>query len=139
MQKRTSNMRIRAKGKALGWVFLTLIGLWGLGLAATDGRAEAKEVTIAIILQVAEGKDPVEAVEAMKEVGVFISKQPGLIDGVLLQSSFPGNSPSHVHIMRWRELRDWEAISGSDDFQKLLDEKSAFFDLKPAEVFMPVE
>lgn len=139
MKKWKSEMGISMAGMVRGWAFLALIGLWSLGLTVMDSRAEAKEVTIAIILQVAEGKDQAEAVAAMKEIVAFIGKQPGLIDGVLLQSSFPGNTPSHVNIMRWRDLEDWEALSGSDDFQKLLGEKAAFFNLRPAEVFTPVE
>lgn len=41
--------------------------------------------------------------------------------------------------MRWRSLSDWEALHNLPEFLSLLQSKSALFEWRPAEVFVPVE
>ncbi len=51
-------------------------------------------------------------------------KQPGLIDEVLMAHKNPANKPSHMHVMRWREQKHWEAVFANPEFQKVLQANS---------------
>ena len=107
-------------------------------LFVTSAQAETKGVVIAILLNAADGKSRSEVIGALKEVVAFVAKQPGLLDSSLLESKFPGNKPSHVHLMRWGDQKDWEALLNSPDFIALLDKTSKLFTFNPAEVFSQV-
>jgi len=114
-----------------------------LAVPATWSRAQAasasNNTTVVMLLTVHEGQPAAPAVAAMKEIVAFIGKATGLIDQSLLVSSFPNNKPSHVHIMRWNSIKDWEALSSSQEFLDLVSSNTMLFDLKTAEVFTPVE
>ena len=94
---------------------------------------------VVMLFTVTPGTPTATAVAGMKDVIAFVRKQPGLIEEVLLASSFPGNKPSHIQLMRWRSLGDWEALHESPEFLSLLQSKGALFEWRPAEVFVPVE
>ena len=94
---------------------------------------------VVMLFTVTPGTPTATAVSGMKEILAFAKTQPGLIDEVLLASTFPDNKPSHIHLMRWRSLSDWEALHDSPEFLSLLRSKAALFEWRPAEVFVPVE
>ena len=101
--------------------------------AATDA------VSITMLLNAEKGASTDDAVNAMKDVGAYMRRQPGFIDGALLENTFPGNKPSHVYLSRWRALKDWEQLSASAEFLKLLDTKGKLFSWSAAEDFKPVK
>ena len=108
--------------------------------ASSQGAASPPGGTIVVMLLTVTPGTPTATAEAgMKEMAAFVKTQPGLIEQALLASSFPGNKPSHIDLMRWRSLSDWEALSESPEFLSLLKSKSALFDWRAAEVFTPVE
>ncbi len=59
------------------------------------------------------------SVKAMQAVQTVVRKQPGLIDEVLMESKNPATKPSHVHVMRWRDQKDWEAVFVNPEFQNV--------------------
>ena len=119
---------------------LTLATVASRATAQAQAPATSSDaVSIAMLLNVEKGKGTDEAVKAMKDVGAYMRRQPGFIDGALLESTFPGNKPSHVYWSRWRTFKDWEQLSASADFLKLLDAKGKLFSWSAAEVFKPVK
>ena len=122
-----------------------LLGLtWIVSVVQAQAQTQAipslgDGVVIAMMLNIDAGKSADDAVKAMKDVAAHVRKQPGLIDDVLLASTFAGNKPSHVHLSRWRALKDWEALSASEEFLNLLKAKGQLFSWSSAEVFKPVK
>ena len=117
---------------------------WPLATAPAHAQAQTPPllgdgVVIAMLLHVEKGHSTEDALKAMRDVGAYIRKQPGFIDGSLLASTFPGNKPSHVHISRWRAVADWEALSASAEFLKLLETRGKVFGWSAAEIFKPVK
>jgi len=66
-------------------------------------------VTIVIPLAAGAGKSRDEAVKAMQNIAAVIRKQPGLLDEVLMENKNANNKFSHVHVMRWRDMKNWKA------------------------------
>ena len=92
---------------------MLLAALWLLPAprALSQSTASSPGGTIVVLLfTVTPGTPTATAVAGMKDVLAFMKTQPGLIEESLLASSFPGNKPSHIHLMRWRSLSDWEAL-----------------------------
>jgi hypothetical protein len=121
---------------------MLLAALWLLPAAPalSQGAASPPGGTIVVLLfTVTPGTPTTTAVAGMKDVIAFVRRQPGLLEEALLASSFPGNKPSHIHLMRWRSLSDWEALHELPEFLSLLQSKGALFEWRPAEVFIPVE
>lgn len=119
-----------------------LAGLWLLPASqalSQDAASPPGGTIVVMLLTVTPGTPTTSAVAGMKEILAFVKRQPGLIEEVLLASSFRGNRPSHIHLMRWRSLSDWEALHNSPEFLSLLQSKGALFEWRPAEVFVPVE
>jgi hypothetical protein len=115
------------------WLLLTPQALPQPAASPSNGTV------VVTLLTVTPGTPTATAVAAMKEVVAFVRKQPGLIDESLLASSFPDHSPSHIDLMRWRSLSDWEALFKSQEFLSLLESKGALFKVSPAEVFVPIK
>jgi hypothetical protein len=119
------------------WLLAMLLA--GIVLPSGSVRAQGGgETTIAILISVRSGQPTATAVAAMKEIKAYVSKQPGLIDQTLLASSVPGNRPSHIHVMRWRLLSDWEAVMTSTEFRSLLERDGRYIQLNAANAFQPV-
>jgi hypothetical protein len=121
-------------------VLLAALWLAPVSPALSQSAASPPGGTIVVLLfTVTPGTPTATAVAGMKGVLAFMKTQPGLLEESLLASSFPGNKPSHIHLMRWRSLSDWEALHNSPEFLSLLQSKGALFEWRPAEVFVPVE
>lgn len=103
-----------------------------------QAEAQTRPVTVVIPLTVAEGTNRAAAIVAMQRVAAFVRRQPGLIDEQLLESSLPSGQPALMHLMRWREQANWEAMSGSDAFQKVLSESGPLFSVDLAGIYKPV-
>ena len=68
-----------------------------------------------------------------------IRKQPGLIDEVLLENKNPADKPSHVHMTRWREQKNWEAVFTNAEFQQAINANVAFFTVDGEGIYTPVK
>ena len=101
--------------------------------------AAPEGVTIVIPLVAAAGKSRDDAVKAMQNIVAVIRKQPGLIDEVLMENKNPVNKPSHVHVTRWREQKNWEAVFTNAEFQQAIDANMAFFTVDGAGIYTPVK
>jgi heme-degrading monooxygenase HmoA len=109
-----------------------------IGASAFTAVAAFAETTVVILIDLEPGKPIDEVVKAIKTVAAFVKKQPGFVQGDLLQSTIPNNKPAYVHIMRWDKLDDWANVSGNPEFQKVLEANSPYFIIRPAEVFVQV-
>jgi quinol monooxygenase YgiN len=99
----------------------------------------AEGVTIVIPLN-AIGASREASVKAMQAVQAVVRQQPGLIDEVLMENKNPANKPSHVHVMRWREQKSWEAVFANAEFQKVFQANSALLALvDSAGIYTPVK
>jgi hypothetical protein len=97
------------------------------------------DTTVVMLVNIEPGKSKEEALGAMKSMVDVIGKQPNLVSQEFLQSSFKDNNPAYVHIMKWKDLSDWEKLSADPAFQDLLTKNAPYFVVKPAEVFVPVK
>jgi quinol monooxygenase YgiN len=96
-------------------------------------------VTIVIPLN-ATGASREASVKAMKAIAAVVEKQPGLIEGVLMEHRNPANKPSHVHVMRWKDMKSWEAVHANPEFQKILQANTATVQVQDgAGVYTPVK
>ena len=96
-------------------------------------------VTIVIPLSAAAGKSREEVVKAMQNIVAVIRKQPGLIDEVLMENKNPSNKPTHVHVTRWREMKNWEMVFANADFRKAMAANAGFFTVDGAGIYTPVK
>lgn len=108
--------------------FLTL-ALFSLTTTATSlSQAQTKPapegVTIMIPLN-AHGASREASLKAMQSIASLVRKQPGLLDDQLLENNNPANHPSHMHVTRWREPKNWEAVFSNQEFLKALQAHSA--------------
>ncbi len=92
--------------------------------AALAQAQPADSVTIVIPLN-SVGASREASVKAMQAVQAVVRKQAGLIDEVLLENKNPANKPSHVHVMRWRALKNFEGMAANTEFQNVLRANSA--------------
>ena len=108
-------------------------------LAATAQPKTGPGITIVVPIN-ATGSSRDASVKAMKAVVEVVRQQPGLIDEVLMENKNPDNKPSHVHVMRWREQKNWEAVFQSPEFQKILKDTRAVLTLSEgASIYTPVK
>jgi quinol monooxygenase YgiN len=112
-----------------------LAGVFG---ASTSARA-ATGTFVAIALTAPTGKSREDVIKAMQPFVDLIRKTPGLIDQILLESSFPNNTPSHVHLMHWQEMKDWEALFQNPQFMAAIEASGNDVKVNPAEVFTQVK
>jgi len=101
--------------------------------------AAPEGVTIVIPLAAATGKSRDEVVKAMQNIVAVSRKQPGLIDEVLMENKNPANKPTHVHVTRWREMKNWEMEFANADFQKAVAANPGFFTVDGAGIYTPVK
>lgn len=112
----------------------------GIGFASTrSALADTRGVIVAVPLTAKPGKSADQVVSAMRPIINLIRSQKGLLEEVLLGSSFPNNRPSHIHFMRWKEQRDWENLSADQKFLSALSASGDVFSLQPAEIFTAVK
>jgi quinol monooxygenase YgiN len=123
------------------------VALCSLGfLLATGGHAEGinnaaamASVTIVQPFDAAPGKNPAEVYKAMQNMANAVRKMPGLMDDVVLENKNPSIKPTHVHVMRWKDQKSWEAMFSNADFQKAIKENSSFFAVDAAGIFTPMK
>lgn len=101
--------------------------------------AALEGVTIVIPLAAADGKSRADVVKAMRNMVAVIRKQPGLIDEVLMENKNPANKPTHVHVTRWRDQKNWEAVFTNPEFQQAMSANAAFFNVDGAGIYTPVK
>ena len=118
--------------------FTAAIGMLSSAQAQTKPAAP-EGVTIVIPLAAAAGKSRDEVVKAMQNIVAVIRKQPGLIDEVLMENKNPANKPTHVHVTRWREQKNWEAVFTNAEFQQAINANVAFFAVDAAGIYTPVK
>ena len=107
--------------------------------AFAQTKSLADGVTIVIPLN-AIGASREASVKAMKAIAAVVEKQPGLIDGVLMEHKNPANKPSHVHVLRWKDMKNWEAVHANAEFQKVLQANNAIVQVQDgAGVYTPVK
>ena len=107
--------------------------------AFAQAKAQSDGVTIVIPLN-ALGSSRDASVLGMKSVIAVVSKQPGYIDGVLMEHKNSANKPSHDHVTRWRDMKNWEAVFLNSEFQKALKESAGVVQVQDAAgVYTPVK
>lgn len=129
MIRRTTVVTLAALSMALG--------LCGAGNAQTVASSDG--ITIVIPIN-AIGPSHEASVKAMKAIIAVVRKQPGLISETLMENKNPSNKPSHVHVTRWREQKNWEAMFANTEFQKVFQANSAYVTVNDgAGIFTPVK
>ena len=118
--------------------FTAAIGMLSSAQAQTKPAAP-EGVTIVIPLAAAAGKSRDDVLNAMRNIVAVIRKQPGLIDEVLLENKNPADKPSHVHMTRWREQKNWEAVFTNAEFQQAINANVAFFTVDGEGIYTPVK
>lgn len=103
-------------------LFSLTMAVSALSLAQTKPAQEGVTIVIPLIAQ---GTSREASLKAMQTIVKLVRKQPGLLDEQLLENKNPANRPSHVHVTRWRELKDWETVFSNQEFLKALQAHSA--------------
>ena len=117
----------------------TLCAALALPHAALAQPKPVEGVTIVIPLN-AIGASRDASVKAMQAIVAVVRKQPGLIEEVLMENKNPANKPSHVHVMRWREQKNWEAVFANPEFQTVFQANSASLSVVDgAGIYTPVK
>ena len=117
----------------------SLCAALALPQAAMAQPKPAEGVTIVIPLN-AIGASRETSVKAMQAIVAVVRKQPGLIEEVLMENKIPANKPSHVHVMRWREQKNWEAVFANPEFQSVFQAASASISVVDgAGIYTPVK
>jgi quinol monooxygenase YgiN len=123
------------------------LAICSLGLLlATSGHAEginsaAAMATVTIVqpFDAAPGKNPADVYKAMQNMANAVRKMPGLVDDVVLENKNPGIKPTHVHVMRWKDQKSWEAMFSNADFQKAIKDNATYFNVDAAGIFTPMK
>lgn len=128
-------MRLRTTVTATGLLF----ALTGCGGSADRSAATAAGDTVIVVPYTVEpGRSRADAVKAIGDIAANMRTQPGHVDARLLEESAPGVQPQFVHVTRWRSFDDWNALSGSPEFQKVLDRNLPAVRVSLAQVYKPV-
>lgn len=99
----------------------------------------AGSVTIAIPLE-ATGSSREASLRAMQAIATIVRKQHGLIDDTLLENKNQKNKPTHMHVTRWRNQKDWEALFSNPDFLKALYANSHYVIVsQSATIYIPMK
>jgi quinol monooxygenase YgiN len=96
-------------------------------------------VTIVQPFDAAPGKNPAEVYKAMQNMAATIRKMPGLVDDAVLENKNPAIKPTHVHVMRWKDQKSWEAMFSNADFQKAIKDNASYFMVDAAGIFTPMK
>ena len=109
--------------------------------ALAAGAAPAQDedgVTVVFALDLAEGSSRGAAVNSIDPILEHVRAQPGLIDEQLLKGN-TDNAQDYVHVMRWEEMADFEAMFEDQAFLDILTGIDPKFEPSMAEVYLPVE
>ncbi len=115
-------------------------------LLVSTGHAEgmnsaAAMATLTIVqpFDAVPGKNPAEVYKAMQNMANAVRKMPGLIDDVVLENKNQEIKPTHVHVMRWKDQKSWEAMFANAAFQKAIRDNASYFTVDGAGIFTPVK
>ncbi len=118
---------------------LSLAAIFSVPHASAQPKPALEGTTIVIPLN-AIGASREASVKSMQAIAAVIRKQPGLIDEVLMEHKNPANKPSHVHVMRWRDMKNWEVVIVNPEFQKALQAHATTVQVQDAAgVYTPVK
>jgi quinol monooxygenase YgiN len=118
---------------------LALAAVFSAAPAFAQTKPAQVGITIVIPLN-AIGASRESSVKSMQAIAAVIRKQPGLIDEVLMEHKNPANKPSHVHVMRWQDMKNWEVLIVNPEFQKALQAHAATVQVQDAAgVYTPVK
>jgi quinol monooxygenase YgiN len=95
--------------------------------------------TIVQPFDAAPGKNPADVYKAMQNMATVIRKMPGLVDDVVMENKNPAIKPTHVHVMRWKDQKSWEAVFSNPEFQKVIKENASYFTVDAAGIFTPMK
>jgi heme-degrading monooxygenase HmoA len=132
-------MKIR---NALVKVAICSLGfLLATGVQAQGVNSPAAMATVTIVqpFDAAPGKNPAEVYKAMQNMANAVRKMPGLVDDVVLENKNPAIKPTHVHVMRWKDQKSWEAMFSNPEFQKALKDNASYFAVDAAGIFTPMK
>ena len=126
---------------------LVKVAICSMGLLlATAGHSQginraASMATVTIVqpFDAAPGKNPAEVYKAMQNMANAVRKMPGLVDDVVLENKNPAIKPTHVHVMRWKDQKSWEAMFSNTEFQKAIKDNANYFVVDGAGIFTPVK
>jgi hypothetical protein len=96
------------------------------------------EVTIAMTISASPTASPEDVRRGLQAVVAQMRKQPGAIDDVILENVLRTGPPTHLLIMRWRRLADWEAMLSNAEAWKTTAQYRALFTLNRTAVFQPL-
>lgn len=122
---------------------ISAISMTAVSAVTTTAFAQTKPqdegLTIVIPLN-ATGSSREASVKGMKAVADVVRKQPGFIDGVLMEHKNSANKPSHVHVTRWRDMKNWEAVFLNTEFQNALKANASVLQVQDAAgIYTPVK
>jgi quinol monooxygenase YgiN len=104
-----------------------------------NSAAAMATVTIVQPFDAAPGKNPADVYKAMQNMANAVRKMPGLVDDVVLENKNPAIKPTHVHVMRWKDQKSWEAMFSNADFQKAIKDNAGYFVVDAAGIFTPMK
>ena len=115
--------------------------LWSAAAPAQSLNPPAAMGTTTIVqpFDAAPGKNPAEVYKAMQAMVAVVRKMPGLVDDVVLENKNPAIKPTHVHVMRWKDQKSWEAMFSNADFQKAIKDNAGFFNVDAAGIYTPMK
>lgn len=119
---------------ALSWMFASATQAQSLNTPAAMGTT-----TIVQPFDAAPGKSPADVYKAMQAMVATVRKMPGLVDDVVLENKNPAIKPTHVHVMRWKDQKSWEAMFSNADFQKAIKDNAGYFNVDAAGIYTPMK
>lgn len=72
-----------------------------------------------------------ELKKRMAAIAKYVNTKSNAIEGVLMQNANEGQAPHFVGVSRWRQLKDWEMLWTSTEFQRLVSAVTEVGELKP--------
>lgn len=119
---------------SMGFLLTGALHAQGLNSAAAMAT-----VTIVQPFDAAPGKNPAEVYKAMQNMANAVRKMPGLVDDAVLENKNPAIKPTHVHVMRWKDQKSWEAMFSNAEFQKTIKDNASYFVVDGAGIFTPMK
>lgn len=119
---------------ALSFVFLSAGHAQGINTPSAMGTT-----TIVQPFDAVPGKNPAEVYKAMQNMAAAVRKMPGLVDDVVMENKNPAIKPTHVHVMRWKDQKSWEAMFSNPEFQKAIKDNASYFTVDAAGIFTPMK
>ena len=118
---------------------LVVAAALALPLSATPQNSSSSQVTIAMTISVSPTASRESIREGLRAVAAQMRKQPGAIDDVILENVLRTARPTHVLVMRWRRLADWEAMLANAEFGKATEKYRGVVTLNRTAIFQPLE